>query len=115
MERKSIRQMSILGVVLMVASAVTAAVVPDKPADNQTNSLNDGKLLINSGAGGSLGSPVVSCVAGASPFACHITSSGTGAATVVITAQGGEYTTQNNTSLSRTGVAGDTTSILIPA
>lgn len=112
MEKKTFRQMSLLGMLLMGASAITAAIVPSKPASDQANSVDNGRALANSGAGGAQTPPVYSCVAGG-PADCHLTAnSGTGAATVVVTASGNQYTTIGNTSLSNPADAVDTTSAL---
>lgn len=116
MEKKSVRQLSLLGLVLMGASALTAAIVPSKPAPEQGNSLNNGTLRQFSG-GNDVVQNIVSCVviAGA-PLKCHVTA-GTGtsvgaATSVVRTAGGGTYTTRGNTSQSISGDGNDTTSIL---
>lgn len=111
MEKKTFRQMSLLGMLLMGASAITAAIVPSKAAPDQTNSDNNGRVLVNSGVGGSQTPAVYSCVAVAGTPDCHLTDlSGTGLATIVATGSGKQYTTINNTSLSNPVIAGDTTS-----
>ena len=51
MQKVSAKKISILGLVLMAASAVTAAIIPSKDKDNTTFRLN-GSLVDSSGAAG---------------------------------------------------------------
>lgn len=63
MKEVSVRKLSILGMVLLAASAVTAAVLPEKSSDmRQVNSANDGTLRSQSGAGSPDNDPIISCV-----------------------------------------------------
>lgn len=114
MEKKTFRQMSLLGMLLMGASAITAAIVPSKAAPDQTNSDNNGRVLVNSGIGGSQSPAIYSCVAAAGTPDCHLTElSGTGlVGTVFVNGVGDRFTTAGNTSLSDPAIAGDTTSQL---
>lgn len=102
MKRVSIKNLSLLGLVLMAASAVTAAVLPDKSNGKRAHS---GSLRVNSGAGGSEPNPVTySCVADDpddTVFTCTLTaasqSTGTGGTLVVINDR--NYQTIGNTSV----------------
>ena len=104
MQKVSLRKLSVLGLVLMAASAVTAAIVPSKSKDlKQVNSANNGLLRNASGAG--TGGGVDSCVnlAGAQ---CHFTAdTKTGAASSNALTH-----TNNNTSHSVPNNGFDTTS-----
>lgn len=113
MQRNPIQQFSVLGLILMAASAVTAAVLPAKTITIQTNSADNGRVLVNSGVGGAQNPPVYSCIAAAGTPDCHLSISGTGVETFVMDEYGNLYDTLNNTSLSDPAIAGDTTSILV--
>jgi hypothetical protein len=123
MEKNTVRRFSLLGMVLMGASALTAAIVPSKEADNQTNSVNNGTLRQFSGGDGAVAN-VLSCVTIIVVANCHKTVTGEGTLgtgttnddgdviTIMQTSSGNFYTTANQTSRSRSLVAGDTTSVL---
>lgn len=114
MEKKTVRQFSLLGLALMGVSALTAAIAPSKAAPAQVNSVNNGTIRQFSGGDGAV-QAVVSCINAGNNTACHLTNSGTtiGAGTLIATDDGGLYDTQGNTSLSRTLLGGDTTSVLV--
>jgi hypothetical protein len=105
MTKVSLRKLSVLGLVLMAASAVTAAIVPSKAKDlKQVNSDNNGILRDASGAG--TGGGVDSCVNGDDNFDCHVTAN---------TKTGNESEnlltrTAGNTSHSNSNDSADTTS-----
>lgn len=116
MEKKSVRQFSLLGLALMGVSALTAAIVPSKAAPLQTNSVNDGTAKQFSGGDNAV-QAVISCVNQAGVKHCHLTVSvttGVGAFGTLVQSAGGRfYDTQGNTSVSITVGAVDTTSVLI--
>ncbi|NML22968.1 hypothetical protein HHL16_18975 [Pseudoflavitalea sp. G-6-1-2] len=120
MEKKSVRRFSALGLVLLGASALTAAIVPSKPAPEQANSLNNGTLRQFSGGDGAIAN-VFSCVTLIVAAHCHKTvtaanvtgTTGGAITTVAINGLGQQVTTRGNTSLSVTVGAVDTTSILV--
>lgn len=111
MKKLSVKKLSILGLVLMAASAVTAAVLPTKNTDDkQVNSIDDATLVSNSGLTPGAGG-IRSCVpdgVGDVVFSCNIsTGSATGAASDLA------GITVGNTSNSLQGGThgGDTTSL----
>lgn len=113
MENGTVRQLSLLGILLIFASAVTAAIKLYKVAPEQINSDNNGRVLLNSGVGGIQMPPIYSCVNVFGLPDCHVTEySGTGIETYILTSNGNIYQTIENTSLSYPYYPGDTTSIL---
>ena len=120
MEKKTVRQFSLLGLVLMGASALTAAVVPTKPADVREGSADNGRALQFS-ANNDAVQASLSCAVQAGTPDCHVTA-GTlstvagGNGTFIVTDDGGQYQTEGNTSASRIGNGFDTTSntVLVP-
>lgn len=116
MEKKTVRQFSLLGLILMGASALTAAVVPTKAASDQSNTANNGKAAQFSNDNAA--QAVLSCVlTEESPLDCHITvgtvSSGAGLGTRIQTAGGRRFDTNGNTSASNPADGFDTTSQLV--
>lgn len=113
MKKVSVRKLSVLGMVLMAASAVTAAVLPSKASDvKRDGSANNATLISASGVTPG-GGGVKSCVPDVAPdvvYSCHLTD---GTLTGVAS-EGLGVKTQNNTSLSITDNDIDTTSIIIP-
>lgn len=113
MQTKTIKQFSLLGLSLIAVSAIVAAVIPAKTAPAQVNTENDGRVLVNSGIGGTQVPAIFSCVAQAGNKDCHLSVSGTGATgTLAYDMFGVGYETVGNTSLSSPVIAGDTTSLL---
>lgn len=113
MQKVSARKLSVLGMVLMAASAVTAAVLPTKSNDaKQVNSVDNATLVSNSGLTPGAGG-IRSCIAdqqGDVVFSCHLTvNSATGGASEVLGNR-----TAGNTSNSQSGEdhEGDTTSVV---
>lgn len=117
MEKKSLRKLSLLGLVLMGASALTAAIVPSKAADIQGNSADNGTLRPFSADNG-VGDPLINSCVNVNPvnLSCHFTSgtltSGAGIGTRIQTVGGHRYQTVGNTSNSDGDPDVDTTSIL---
>lgn len=116
MEKKTVRQFSLLGLVLMGASALTAAVVPSKAAPVQGNSADNGKAVQFSNDNAA--QAVLSCVAVDDVFDCHITAlsgtTGVGVLGTKVQSVGGRlYDTVGNTSASNPLNANDTTSQLV--
>lgn len=116
MEKKTVRQFSLLGLVLMGASALTAAIVPSKAAPLQANSADNGTLRQFSG-GDNANQVIVSCVVlPQQVLKCHVTvgtgTTGGAVATIIITINGHSYQTVGNTSQSNSLNAQDTTSVL---
>lgn len=111
MKKVSARKFTVLGMVLMAASAVTAAVLPEKSTDLKlANSANDATLRSQSGAGNDNNVGVLSCVADNDQvFSCHLSLDATFTGTP---SEAAANFTGDNTSLSTaaTGHAGDTTS-----
>ena len=108
MQKLSVKKLSILGIVLTAASAVTAAVMPSKSSDIKfANSADNGTLVDNSGGGGSAG--IVSCITDVNGgVSCHLTAaSSTGALSEVAGRK-----TAGNTSDSIPNNAADTTSVV---
>lgn len=116
MAHQSIRNFSILGLLLLSVSAITAAIVPAQKNPLQTNSLNNGTLRQFSGGDGAI-VKVLSCVTAMVAANCHKTdlsgTTGDDNDTVQVNALGHVLTTRGNTSLSRVNIGGDTTSILV--
>jgi hypothetical protein len=73
MQKLSLKNMSLLGLVLMGASALTAAISPSKVQNN-----NNGRLAANSATGGSI---YPSCVTASAAFVCTKTAGSTVATT----------------------------------
>lgn len=70
MQKLSLRKMSVLGLVLMGASALTAAIVPAKK-ERSGDGQNNGRLALNSATAG--GANVLSCVPDAVIESCTAT------------------------------------------
>lgn len=109
---------SLLGLTLMSASALIAALYTSKPVPSQANSVNNAMLRVNS-CGDNMNAAVVSCCLGAGPnFNCHKTEgSGTTNAidkthTFLVDGAGNFFQTRGNTSGSILNNGVDTTSIL---
>jgi hypothetical protein len=112
MKKVSLKKLSVLGLVLMAASAVTAAILPTNTNKLQANSADNGTLRSQSGVGNDNNVPVVSCVAdnaGDNVFSCHLTAgSSTGAASEAI----GARTLGNTSDSDGNRLNGDTTSVV---
>ncbi|WP_315816504.1 hypothetical protein [Paraflavitalea speifideaquila] len=109
MKNTSARKLSILGIILMTASVVTAAILPGNSKDlKQANSADNGTLRSFSGIGSDQNNPIVSCVGDNTlRFSCHISIiTGTGIGSDIFPIQ----VTANNTSNSNPNDARDTTS-----
>lgn len=110
MKKKSLKRISVLGLVLLIASAVTAAILPNQSNNKEfINSADNATLISNSGlTPGASG--IRSCVpdnAGDAYFTCHLSS-----ATVTGSASEGILVvTVGNTSNSWNISPGDTTSL----
>lgn len=78
MKKVSVKNLSLLGLVLMAASAVTAAVVPDK---SDSKRVNNGTLrnfsATDAGADRDAVQNILSCIAIASGISCTATASNT--------------------------------------
>ena len=121
MRKQSVRQFSLLGLALMVVSAITSAFTTSTSFYFQLNSANNGTLRPFSGGNGA-SMMISSCITSVQPFAnCHKTDYGpgllgtrTGVATVYVNQLGQRFTTQGNTSMSIPNNGIDTTSVLTP-
>lgn len=73
MKKLSVKKLSVLGLVLMAASAVTAAILPNNSDATKFDdgSVDNGVARIGSGAGS--GAAVLSCVNFAATPDCHLT------------------------------------------
>lgn len=116
MEKKTVRQFSLLGLVLMGASALTAAVVPTKAADVADGSADNGRAQQFS-AGNDANVAILSCAIASGVLDCHITD---GTVSTVLGGNGtlvvqsvGLWDTQGNTSASIINNGIDTTSQLV--
>lgn len=100
MQKTTVKKLSILGLVLMGASAVTAAIMPNKAENKDAQKFANGSLTRNSllNAGGNGADPSMTCTAdtGAIVQACQWTETGT---------TGAAGTSNNDTS--STHAAGD--------
>jgi hypothetical protein len=96
MRKVSIKNWSLLGLVLMAASAVTAAVLPNKSDRKITN---NGTLRNNSGGNGAAG--VFSCIPHDTAVSCTANTATNSAASL----DGDGKQTVNNTSRTTLGVA----------
>lgn len=107
MTKVSLRKLSMLGLVLMAASAVTAAIVPSKSkAAKLENSEDNGRLLNASGLG--TGGGVDSCVFASGAPTCHVTAdTTTGDNSSLVGTR-----TDGNTSHSNSQDSVDTTSVV---
>lgn len=121
MEKRSVRQFSLLGLALMGVSALTAAFTTSNAAPQNPNTANNGTLRNFSGGNGAI-QVIDSCITAVQAVSCHKTALGpgllgtnTGAATVYVNALGQRFTTQGNTSHTIANNGVDTTSVLIPA
>ncbi len=116
MEKKSLRKLSLLGLVLMAASAITAAIIPPKAVEIQPDTADNATLRQLSCEG--VGNPLIFSCCNINPVAlsCHYTAgtrtSGAGIGTLIQTVGGHRYQTNGNTSLSDGDPDVDTTSIL---
>ncbi len=119
MKRKLMIRFSIIGFILISASALISAILPFKKASLQTNSFPFGTLRIFSGdlAGffdiySCQLSPIVN-------YNCHFTAetetTGIGLGTIIQTNFGHKYQTYQNTSMSDGNEEVDTTSLLLRA
>ncbi|AXY75210.1 hypothetical protein D3H65_15000 [Paraflavitalea soli] len=113
MKKVSVRKFTVLGMVLMAASAVTAAVLPGRSNDlKQDNSADNATLRSQSGLGNDVNQNIVSCVAdNTQNWSCHLSLAAT------LTNGNGSNNAGNVTvgntsqSTSATGHEGDTTSV----
>lgn len=108
------KKISFLGLVLLAASAVTAALLPKKSKDlKQVNSVDNATLRSQSGVGSDFNFLVISCVADNTlNWSCHLSFDATFTGSV---SENFANRTEVNTSdsLQGTGHNGDTTSIHI--
>jgi len=111
MKKVSVKNMSLLGLVLMAASAVTAAVIPDKSDSKRTN---NGTLRANTGEQAAENQPnVISCIfiTGGGVNSCTVSATittGTGQVESLVNGQ----QTDGNTSQTA-GTPGNQSSVLI--
>lgn len=116
--QKQFKKTTLIGLALMLASAITSAIMPIKSnsEDNNNNSYNNGTLRQYSGGDNPLQFRITCVNLYAPIFHCHATiETGTtngDLASLIRTIEGHTYQTINNTSISNSRDSFDTTSYL---